>query len=120
MLEGPESQPGGPGWVGIQYHQLGAGLDTQEIPGPEGTTEPGAVGRGTLLAGDQDSKTQNCSSASSLWGLPKPTRKLPEALCCGEEANPECGMESTRHGETGSEHGSARPAGEPSRSEEGA
>lgn len=51
MLEGPESQPGGPGWVGIQYHQLRAGLDTQKIPGPEGTTEPGA-GRGTLLAGD--------------------------------------------------------------------
>lgn len=51
MLEGPENQLGGPGWVGIQYHQLGAGLDTQKIPGPEGTTEPG-VGRGTLLAGD--------------------------------------------------------------------
>lgn len=72
MLEGPENKSGGPGWVGIQYHQLRAGLDTQEIPGPEGTPEPGAVGRGTLLAGVQGTKTQKCSTASSLWGLPKP------------------------------------------------
>lgn len=70
VLEDPENKPGGPDWMGLWYCQLPAGQDMQEIFGPEGTPESGTVRRGTLLAGSQGSKTQSCSPASPLWGLP--------------------------------------------------
>lgn len=83
MLKDSENKPGNSDRVGAQYRQLGPGLDTQEILGSKRTPESGAAGRRTLLAGGQGSKTQSCSSASPLWGLPQQAWELPEALPCG-------------------------------------